>query len=259
MRAFLLASVLTVAVAACSGDTVATTMTSTTMVPLTVEEILADGEVTDAERELAHRAVFDCVVDAGADTTYELFDYDPVVRRDYWNAYNECYGAFIGVTVPLTESSDRYDLSLIGVVECVEDRTGEYFGPKTVDEIGRLTEETIDTIELALNTDRDTYWACEGETRPIESGIEVYEPIIGYEFDDGDPKRISLRVADCGYVYGARLVSESDTTVTVLFIAPGEHLGRACTTRHPIRLKDPLGNRTIIDEATGQPIPIPSA
>jgi len=84
---------------------------------------MADGEVTDEERELARRAVFECVVSAGADTTFELFDVDPAVQQHYFEEYSTCLGEYPGLPRMNEGANDQFALDLLGVVECTEDRT----------------------------------------------------------------------------------------------------------------------------------------
>lgn len=258
-----------VALGGCSGsEAVATTTVgpgskSTTSVPSsstswpddlpTAEEIMADGEVTDEERELARRAVFECVVAAGADTTFELFDVDPSVRQHHFEEYSACLGEYPGLPRMNEGPNDRFALDLLGVVECTEDRTGRYYGPKTVDEIGRLTPKSRATIDKALQNDRPDYEACYLETHDVDAAA-VFGEIIEYRFDSGDQRRISLRIENCGYIYGGYLIEETPTTVTVDAVSRGEGLGHSCWLRHPLILKDPLGDRIIINETTGQPI-----
>jgi len=228
----------------------------------TAEEIMADGEVTDEERELARRAVFECVVAAGADTTLELFDIDPVVVRDYWDEVNSCIWQYGGLYLPETYPSDRFNLGLLGVVECVEDRTGKDFGDKTVDAIGRLTEAAHATIDRAVTEDLATYEACleylfPGNYASDCDAIDIPDPTtsaVAYRFDGGDPQRLIVEVADCGYVVSGWLMEETPTTVTVWVRSVGAD-GNNCRVRHPIRLKDALGDRLVIDDATGSPVP----
>lgn len=254
---------LALTVAACAGEESPETSTTSTTAPSTTSstvqlptaaEILADGEVTDEERGLARRAVYECVVDAGADTTFDLFDVDPVVKRDFGEEYDACFVEYKGLVVERLFPGDRFDFGLLGVVECTEDHTGKYYGPKTLDEIGRLTDESRDTIENALNADEVVYEDCHADLFPNEVGIVEFGTIIEYRFDDGDPKRISLKVEDCGYLYGGRLVEETDSTVIVDVVTRHEGHGRPCWIRHPVRLKAPLGDRVVIDEATGDEI-----
>ena len=83
----------------------------------------------------------------------------------------------------------------------------------------------------------------------------VFGEIIEFRFDDGDRNRISLRIRNCGYVYGGYLIEETSTTITVNVVSRGEGLGRSCWLRHPLVLKDPVGDRIIINDETGQSIP----
>ena len=222
-------------------------------IELTADQILADGEITAEEREEARHAVFRCVIEAGADTTLELFDVDPVVKRDYWDHYNACFDEFKGIVVDRPQGAQLFDLSLLGVVSCVEHQLGEDLGPKTVDLIGRLTPESLETIDAALNADRDLFLEC--RDLPTTFDLEpADQPVVSYEFDGSDPKRIHLQVASCGYFYGTWLESEKDDSVVVRFLAPGEHHQENCWTRHPVRLKDPLGDRSLIDATTGEEI-----
>ncbi len=227
--------------------------TGPSMELVTADEILEDGEITNEERTLARQAVYECLAAAGADTTLELFDVDPIVKRDYWVEYNDCFAEFRGIVIDPPQPAELFDLSLLAVVECVEDRLGRQLGPKTVDEIGRLTQESLTTIEAALDADRDTYLDCQALPATFDPNL-TYEPIVGFRLEEGDPKRVELVVDSCGYFYGARLESETDTEVVVSFTAPGDHVTSDCWTRHPVRLKDPLGGRPVIDAATDQEI-----
>jgi len=272
VRSALFLVVGAVFIAACSGEvappttiesststtSLATTSTSTPADLPTAEEIMADGEVTDEERELARRAVFECVVSAGADTTFELFDVDPAVQQHYFEEYSACLGEYPGLPRMNEGANDQFALDLLGVVECTEDRTGRYYGPKTVDEIGRLTDESRDTIDKALQTDRPDYEACYLETHDVNAAT-VFGEIIAFRFDDGARNRISLRIRNCGYLYGGYLIEETTTTITVNVVSRGEGLGPSCWLRHPLVLKDSLGDRIIINGETGQPIPQESA
>lgn len=274
--------VLAVLLAACTGDgelvdstsTTQAVATSTTLIP-TAEEILADGEITDEERELARRAVFECLRDAGADTTFELFDVDPVVQRDYPEAYQDCHLPYPGISRRNEFPGDRFKLSLLGVVECVEDRTGKDYGPKTVDSIGRLTAAARETIFQAISQDELIYDECyelvhgwdtriwirnaDGVVVPVDEDNTVWPSLVEYRFDDGDPKRISLKLDACGYNYDAWLIEETDTEVRVQGITIDDGPGEPCWLRHPIRLKHPLGDRVIIDETTGEAVPAQTA
>jgi hypothetical protein len=187
--------------------TVAVTTTSIVRLP-TADEIMADGEVTDEEREVARQAVFECLVDVGADTTFELFDIDPVVQRDYPDEYQDCLWKYTGIYRRNEFPDDRFNLGLLGVVECTEDRTGEFYGPKTVDEIGRLTDLSRETIFEAINQDEKAYEEClefvrgfdsiawfrseDGQVVRIYDDNTLWGSFVEYRFDDNDPKRISL-------------------------------------------------------------------
>jgi len=122
--------------------------------------MLSDEEVTEGERELARWAVFMSVDAAGADTTFELYDVDPVVSRDYGPALQECRLPYVGLYRENRMPGDQFDLGLLGVVACTEAQTGADYGPKTIDDIGRLTPESHRTITHALNTDRTIYQSC---------------------------------------------------------------------------------------------------
>ncbi|MBW3666863.1 MAG: hypothetical protein KY394_04630 [Actinobacteria bacterium] len=220
----------------------------------TPEEIMDDGVVTDEERELARRAVFDCLADAGADTTFELFDVDPVVRRDYPEAYQRCLFDYAGLSRGNNPPGDAFDLGLLGIVECVEDRTGGDFGPKTIDEIGRLTPEAHRTVTAAIQTEPVVYDECEYDLRGDPSRALSYPDITGYRLDDGNPKRVLLDLADCGYITTARLEEATADSVTVEVLSTGPIRG-PCTIPHPVRLKDPLGDREVIDVTSGRSIP----
>lgn len=252
-----------------STSTSATASTSTTLLP-TADEILADGKITDEERELARRAVFECLRAAGADTTFELFDVDSVVQRDYPEAYQDCHLPYTGISRRNEFPGDRFDLSLLGVVECVEDRTGKNYGPKTVDPIGRLTDPARETIFQAINQDKLAYdecyelvhgwdvrvWIRVDDGTVVPTGDNSLTPrLLEYRFDDGDPKRISLRLDSCGYNYGVWLIEETATEVRVEGVIIDDGPGDTCWIRHPVRLKDALGDRAIIDESTGEAVP----
>lgn len=220
----------------------------------TPEEIMADGVVTDEERELARRAVFQCLSDAGADTTFELFDVDPVVQRDYPEAYQRCLFDYAGLSRRNNPPGDAFDLGLLGIVECVEDRTGQDFGPKTIDEIGRLTPEAHQTVTVAIQAEAETYDICEEEIRGDPVNTVIPATITGFRLDDGDPKRISLQLEECGYISVARMYEETTEWVVVSVTTSTPTLG-SCWIRHPVRLKDPIGDRPIIDETTGETVP----
>jgi len=251
-------------------------VTTTSIVQLpTADEIMADGEVTDEEREVARQGVFECLVEAGADTTFELFDVDPVVQRDYPDEYQDCLWQYTGIYRRNEFPGDRFNLGLLGVVECTEDRTGKYYGPKTVDEIGRLTDLSRETIFQAINQDEAAYEECyelirgwgtiawfrteDGEVVRIDGGNTVWGSFVEYRFDDADPKRVSLKIAECGYVYDARLIEETNSVVRVQAVTIDDGDGEPCWLRHPLRLKNPLGDRVIIDETTGKLIPAEAA
>lgn len=261
---WLLVLVLAVLLAACTAagelaDSTSTTpavATSTTLLP-TADEILADGEITDDERELARQAVFECLQGLGADTTLELFDIDPIVRRDYFEELQECQLPYVGIYRRVEVFDDQFDIGLLGVVRCTEDRTGRNYGPKTIDDIGRLTDESRETIFQAINTDEKIYKECFFELR-LDPDREVKNPdITEYGFDDGNPKRVSLRVSACGYIPTGRLVAETETQVVVEAVTVGEP-DESCWILHPIRLKEPLGDRDIIDNTTGEAVPAES-
>lgn len=215
---------------------------------------MADGEVSDEERELARRAVFECLVDAGADTTFELFDVDPVVQRDYPEAYQRCLFDYAGLSRRSDAPGDAFDLGLLGIVECVEDRTGRDFGPKTIDEIGRLTPEAHQTVTAAIQAEPEVYDSCEEEIRGDAVNTVIAANITGFRLDDGDPKRISLQLEECGYIADAWLVEETPEAVVTQARTSTPTAG-ACWIRHPLRLKDPIGDRPIIDEMTGRTVP----
>lgn len=255
-----------------STTTSAPASTSTTLIP-TVDEIIADGEITDEERELARRAVFECLIDAGADTTFELFDVDPVVRHHYPEAYQDCHLPYMGISRRNEFPSDRFNLLLLGVVECVEDRTGKNYGPKTIDPIGRLTDAARETIFQAINQDKPVYDECYELVRGwdvrewirVDDGTvvptgdnSVIPKLLEYRFDDGDPKRISIKLDFCGYNYGVWLIEETATEVRVWGVTIDDGPGDSCWIRHPVRLKDPLGDRVLIDESTGKAVPAES-
>lgn len=220
----------------------------------TPEEIMADGVVTDEERELAREAVFQCLSDAGADTTFELFDVDPVVQRDYPEAYQSCLFGYAGLSRRNSPLGDAFDLGLLGIVECVEDRTGRDFGPKTIDEIGRLTPEAHRTVTAAIQAEPEMYDICEEEIRGDSVNTVVPAIITGFELDDGDPKRIWLQLEECGYITDTWLVEETRKSVVTQAWTSTPTFG-SCHIRHPVRLKDPIGDRPIIDETTGETVP----
>lgn len=253
-----LAAAAGVLVACTSVDSPVTTQatTPTTSLP-TREQIMADGQVTDEERELARRAVFDCLVEAGADTTFELFDVDGVVRRDFPEAYERCQGEYVGLARRNEVSESVFDLGLLGIVECVEDRTGRDFGPKTIDEIGRLTPESQRTVTRAIQAEPMVFDHCEREIRGNAVETVVHADVTGYRLDEGDPKRVLFHLADCGYVSGARLIEENADEVIVQIMTSTPTMG-PCWILHPVRLKNPLGDRSVINEATGRSISLES-
>jgi hypothetical protein len=265
-RGTALLAVLGVLVSACTTgieaeSTMTTTVgvTTTTSVPLpTPDEIMADGVVTDEERELARQAVYECIVDAGADTSFDLYDIDPVVWRDYGGELEDCRWPYTGLYREEEVPGDQFNMGLLGVVECTEDRTGKYYGPKTIDEIGRLTDDSRETIYKAINSDDAVYDECYAELLLAEDREITYAAIAEYRFDNADPKRISLRLTGCGYINGGQLIEETDTSVIVQAIILGD-LDQPCWIQHPVRLKDPLGDRAVIDESTGELVPVEAA
>ena len=246
----------TATVAPAAVTTTAAAATTTTVVRPdqlpTAREIMADGLVTDHERELARIAVFECVIAAGADTTYELFDLDPVVRRDYRRELTDCQLNYPGLYRYEIFPRDRFNLGLLGVVECVEDRTGKFFGAKTVHEIGWLTEVSHDTIDAAVTEELDTYKECHRSVLGEDADGGGTE-IVGLALDHGDEKRLMIEVADCGYNVAGILVEETAAAVKVEAFSSGT-AGANCWIRHPVRLKDPLGTRSVIDASTGQAV-----
>ena len=228
---------------------------TTTTVPEAIpsaEDILVDGEVSDEERELARWAVFTCLEEAGAETTFELYDVDPVVSRDFFDELEECRLPYVGLYRENRMPGDQFQLGLLGVVECTEDETGRDYGPKTVDEIGRLTPESHRTITAALNTDRPVYQGCYFDLYIAESRVLVDPEILGYRLDGDDPKRLLLRVAGCGYITSGMLVHETDQAVFVT--ATSVHIEEGpvepCWLLHPIRLSDPIGDRRVVHDRT---------
>lgn len=192
-RTVLLVPAVALLLAACSDGgadpptttflaTVATA--STTVVIPSPDEIMADGRVTDEERELARRAVFECITAAGADTTFELFDLDPVVQRDYPEEYQNCLWDYAGLSRRNEPLPGDFDLGLLGVVECTEDLTGRDYGSKTVDEIGRLTAESHRTIQNAIDTDQASYDRCYAELRSDDAVFGIIGA-MGYRVDEG--------------------------------------------------------------------------
>jgi len=230
----------------------------TEAVPLpTADEIIADGVVSTEERHLARRVVFECIRDAGADTTLELFDVDPVVARDYGDELHSCSKPYAGLYHADRFPRDRFSLGLLGIVECVEDRTGRNFGEKTVDEIGRLTDASRTTIEAALSAENDIFDEC---TVALEAAQEAGDgppttPVLEYRFDGGNARRLWLRISDCGYNTFGNLVEETATEVIVAVTSLADR-GGDCWIRHPVRLEQPLGDRPLIDEHTGEPVAV---
>ena len=168
---------------------------TTTTVPEAIpsaEDILVDGEVSDEERELARWAVFTCLEEAGAETTFELYDVDPVVSRDFFDELEECRLPYVGLYRENRMPGDQFQLGLLGVVECTQDETGRDYGPKTVDEIGRLTPESHRTITAALNTDRPVYQGCYFDLYIAESRVLVDPEILG----DAGPRDGPVSVRD---------------------------------------------------------------
>lgn len=82
----------------------------------------------------------------------------------------------------------------------------------------------------------------------------IFAIISSYELDDGDPKRISFQLEECGYIASARLTEEKPEAVIVAVTTSTPTFG-SCHIRHPLRLKDPIGDRPIIDETTGETVP----
>lgn len=61
----------------------------------------------------------------------------------------------------------------------------------------------------------------------------------------------------CGNIPTGQLVAETETQVVVEAVTVGEPDG-SCWILHPIRLKEPLGDRDIIDHTTGEAVPAES-
>jgi hypothetical protein len=243
-------------VAAAPTATPATSTSTSTTWPAnipTAEEMLSDEEVTEGERELARWAVFMCVDAAGADTTFELYDVDPVVSRDYGPALQECRLPYVGLYRENRMPGDQFDLGLLGVVACTEAQTGADYGPKTIDDIGRLTPESHRTITHALNTDRTIYQSCYFDLYIDEERTVTDVSIVAYRLDDQDPRRLGLTLDSCGYVAVGELVDETEhsviASVSTTFIEGGPEA--SCELLHPIRLRDPLGDRSVVDAGTG--------
>ena len=98
------------------------------------------------------------------------------------------------------------------------------------------------------------YDICEEEIRGDPVNTVIPANISGYELDDGDPKRISLQLEECGYIASARLEEETSEWVVTAAMTSTPTAG-SCWIRHPLRLKDPIGDRPIIDETTGETVP----
>ena len=220
-------------------------------------EIMADGEVTPGERELARRAVYECIAAAGIDTSYELFDVDFTIRRDYPVALDACTLSYMGLYRANEINEADFDQRPLGLVECVEDRTDRDFGEMPLDEIGRLTEQTKAVVSHARQVEEAVYNECARDRQELmdsDPGLDIQTPILEYRFDNDDARRISLKIADCGYVPTVWLIEETEESVTVWGRSLKDREG-SCWIRHPVRLKYPLDQRPLIDELTGEPNP----
>ena len=223
----------------------------------TPDEIMADGEVTPGERELARRAVYDCVIAAGIDTTYELFDVDFTIRRDYPVELDACSLSYMGLYRANELDPADFDYLALGLVECVEDRTDRDFGEMPLDAIGRLTAQARDVVSRARQVEPDVYDQCARDRQALVDESLDMDPsvqIVEYRFDNDDPQRVSVKIADCGYAPSVWLLEETEEEVTVAARSLKDREG-ACWIRHPVRLKYPLDQRPLIDELTGEPVP----
>jgi len=249
-RLAILGLLLAVAISSCSQ------MNTPDRYP-TPDEIMADGEVNPGERELARRAVYECLVAAGIDTAYELFDVDFTIRRDYPVELDACSLSYMGLYRANEINHADFDYLALGLVECVEDRTESDFGELPLDEIGRLTEQAKLAVSRARQIEADAYDQCLRDRRELvedNPDLDISTAILEYRFDNGDERRVSFKVADCGYAPTVWLTEETEEKVTVWGRSLKDRKG-ACWIRHPVRLKYPLDQRPLIDETTRKEIP----
>lgn len=184
--------------------------------PITSEQILADGVVTEEEYRAGALAVVACLTEAGFDAEVDFDGSDPgsVNRLDghasfsvdggdgpeaSTEAFNRCRELHLSDNVSLgwQVALGQLDLGELreettAVTECVEQETGQDFGELTYDEFGYLTATGQQTKDAAFEyQDHEPWMRCQNDLGYQEdyktetrAAFECVEERVGENFGD---------------------------------------------------------------------------